>query len=100
MATYTRTKTVTQYASAGWTYISFDAITPAAGETFVRWKAEETPGSGQMELRDLHWDPRLWGYWYTDRSQINCAGDFSAPKIQARLNASSGILNVGLDIVD
>lgn len=95
MATYTRTKTVTQYASAGWTYISFDAITPAAGETFVRWKAEETPPSAQIELRDLQWNPKLWGSWYTDRSMINCAGDFSAPKIQARLNTPSGtgILN-------
>ena len=95
MATYTKSVTVTQYAAAGWTYINFDAITPAAGETFVRWKAEEMPPSGQIELRDLHWNPRTWGNWYTDRSQINCSADFSAPKIQARLNTPSGtgILN-------
>ena len=95
METYTKSVTVTQYAAAGWTYINFDAITPAAGETFVRWKAEEMPPSGQIELRDLHWNPRTWGNWYTDRSQINCSADFSAPKIQARLNTPSGtgILN-------
>lgn len=93
--TYTKSVTVTQYASAGWTYINFDAITPAAGETFVRWKAEETPPAGQIELRDLQWNPRTWGNWYTDRSQINCSADFSHPKIQARLNTPSGtgILN-------
>ena len=94
MATYTKSVTKTQYASEGWTYINFDAITPAAGEEFVRWKAEQSSGSGQIELRDLNWTPRTWGSWYTEPSQINCSSGFSAPKIQARFNASSGTLNV------
>jgi len=94
MATYTKSVTKTQYASEGWTYINFDAITPAAGEEFVRWKAEQSSGSGQIELRDLNWTPRTWGSWYTNPGQINCSGGFSAPKIQARFNASSGTLNV------
>lgn len=95
MSTYTKSVTVTQYASAGWTNIVFDAVTPGAGESFVRWKAEEMPPSYQIELRDVNYNPRSWRSWYTDRSLIDCSSGFSRPRIQARLNTPSGtgILN-------
>ena len=89
--TYTRTTAqITLYAQDGWQYINFDAISPAAGEAFVRWKAENTSGSAQVELRDTSFTPRSWGSWYTDKSMINCGSSWTLPRIQTRFNTSSG----------
>ena len=89
--TYTRqTAQITLYAQDGWQYINFDALSPAAGENFVRWKAEKSSGSGQIELRDTSFTPRTWGVWYDSKSQINCGSSWAQPRIQARFNSSSG----------
>lgn len=93
--TYTvQTGAKTLYASDGWVNITFDGISPSAGETFVKWKATTGSGSAQVELRDMSYTPRTWGAEYTNAAGINCSSGYSAPKYQARFNASSGIINV------
>ena len=86
----------TLYASEGWIYIDFDAITPSAGETFVKWKATASSSSTapQVQLRDLSWTQRTWGSEYTNAAGINCSRSFSAPRYQVRFNASYGLINV------
>ena len=91
--TYTRTKTVTLWNEDGWTNITFDAITPAAGESFVRWKIESGAG-GQVEQRDVSYTPFSRSTWYTDKSRIDCASNFNAPRFQSRYTYTGGHVNV------
>lgn len=91
--TYTRTKSVTLWNEDGWTNITFDAITPAAGEQFVRWKIESGAGS-QVEQRDVSYTPFSRSTWYSDKSRIDCASNFNAPRFQSRYTYSGGHVNV------
>lgn len=90
--TYTRTKSVTLWNADGWTNITFDAITPAAGLSFVRWKIDSGVG-GQVEQRSVEYDPFSRGSWYTNAAMIDCASNFNAPRFQARFTYSGGHVN-------
>lgn len=92
MATYTRTKSVTLWNADGWTNITFDAITPAAGEAFVRWKIDSGVGN-QVEQRCVNYTPFSRGSWYTYPEYIDCASNFNAPRFQARFTYPGGHVN-------
>ena len=92
--TYTRTKTKTVYNEDGWFNITFDAITPAAGEQFVRWKLDCGGVSSQLEVRDVRYTEFSRNVWYTDKSRIDCASNFNAPRIQTRFTYPNGHVNV------
>ena len=90
--TYTKTKSVTLWNADGWTNITFDAITPAAGLAFVRWKIDSGVG-GQVEQRSVEYDPFSRGSWYTNAAMIDCASNWNAPRFQARFTYSGGHVN-------
>ena len=94
VTTYTKTKTVTLWNEDGWTNITFDAITPATGLTFKRWSIDAGGASSQVEVRDVSYTPFSRNTWYTDRSRIDCASNFNAPRFQSRFTYSGGHLNV------
>ena len=97
MSTYTKTKSVTLWNSDGWTNITFDAITPASGETFKRWKYE-TQASAQIEERDVAYTPISRNTWYNDKSRIDCSSNFNAPRFQAYFNYPGGHVNVSFTL--
>ena len=92
--TYTRTKTKTLWNSDGWTNITFDEITPAAGLAFSRWSIDAGGASAQVELRDVTYNPLSRKTWYTDKNKIDCGSNFSAPRVQSRFTYSGGHVNV------
>lgn len=91
--TITKEKTVTLWNADGWTNITFDAITPPSGAQFIRWKMDTAAGS-QVELRDTSYNPISRNTWYTDKSKIDCASNYNAPRFQARFTYSGGHVNV------
>lgn len=91
--TITKEKSVTLWNADGWTNITFDAITPPSGAQFIRWKIESAAGS-QVEQRDVSYTPFARSTWYEDKSRIDCASNFNAPRFQSRYTYSGGHLNV------